>query len=88
MTVRIRSLVVSGPLFVPLSGGGTLRLSPGQMTDELPDVEVADNAKVDKLRAQGLIDVEASTPDEDEKTPPKKTTRRTAAGDGDSGGEG
>lgn len=58
MTVKIRSLLVTGPLQVPLSSGGTLRLSPGQVTEELADVEVTNNAKVDKLQAQRLIDVE------------------------------
>jgi hypothetical protein len=88
MAVRIRSLLVSGPLLVPLSSGGTLRLSPGQVTDELPDVEVANNAKVDLLRAQRLIDVEessttgkSSTDDEDgepdDESAAPKTPRRT-----------
>lgn len=57
MAVRIRSLVTSGPVLIPLSSGLTLRLSPGQVSDDLPDVEVANNAKVDKLQRQGMIDV-------------------------------
>ena len=57
MAVRIRSLVTSGPVLVPLSSGTTLRLSPGQVSDDLPDVEVANNAKVGKLQRQGMIDV-------------------------------
>jgi len=60
MAVRIRSLVTSGPVVVPLSTGTTVRLSPGQVSDDMPDVEVANNAKVDKLRRQGLIDVETA----------------------------
>lgn len=58
MAVRIRSLLISGPLMVPLSDGGSVRLSPGEVTGELPDVEVMDNAKVDKLLERRLIDVE------------------------------
>lgn len=58
MTVRIRSLLVSGPLLVPLSSGTTVRLSPGQVTDELADAEITNNAKIEKLRAQQVIDVE------------------------------
>jgi hypothetical protein len=58
MAVRIRSLLVSGPIVVPLNTGQSVRLSAGQASDELPDVEVAGNAKVDKLRRQGAIDVE------------------------------
>jgi hypothetical protein len=57
MAVRIRNLVTSGPVLVPLSSGTTVRLSPGQVSDDLPDVEVANNAKVDKLQRQGMIDV-------------------------------
>jgi len=58
MAVRIRSLLVSGPIPVPLSTGRTVRLSPGQESDEVPDVEVAGSDKVEKLRRRGLIDVE------------------------------
>lgn len=58
MAVRIRSLLVSGPLMVPLSGGGSVYLSPGEVTGELPDVDVTNNAMVDKMRARRLIDVE------------------------------
>jgi hypothetical protein len=57
MPVTIASLVASGPVLVPLSTGTTVRLSPGEVSDELPDVEVANNAKVEKLRRQGLIAV-------------------------------
>jgi hypothetical protein len=58
MGIKIKSLLASGPVVVPLNTGATVRLSPGQATQELPDVEVADNAKVEKLRRLGLIDVE------------------------------
>jgi hypothetical protein len=60
MPVKITNLAISGPVLVPLSSGRTVRLSPGQVSDEMPDVEVVDNAKVDKLRRQGLIDVETT----------------------------
>lgn len=58
MAVRIRSLLTSGPIMVPLSTGQHVRLSPGERSDELHDVEVAGNAKVDKLRRHGLVEVE------------------------------
>jgi hypothetical protein len=58
MAVKIRSLLVSGPLLVPLSSGVYVRLSPGGTTEELADVEVTNNAKVDELRDQRLIEVE------------------------------
>ncbi|MFF4897832.1 hypothetical protein [Streptomyces sp. NPDC001068] len=58
MTVRIRSLLASGPVLVPLNSGRTVRLSPGRWSAELRDTEVADNAKVDTLRRRGDIEVE------------------------------
>ncbi|WP_284750268.1 hypothetical protein [Amycolatopsis sp. RTGN1] len=59
MAVRIRSLLVSGPILVPLSTGRTVRLSPGQESDEVHDVEVAGSDKVEKLRRRGLIHLES-----------------------------
>jgi hypothetical protein len=86
MAVRIRSLLVSGPLLVPLSGGGTLRLSPGEVTDELPDVEVANNAKVDLLRAQRQIDVEeSSTTGKSSSTDKSSTTDKSSSTDDEDG---
>jgi hypothetical protein len=58
MAIRIKSLLVSGPVTVPLNSGVTVRLSPGQSSAELADVEAADNPKVDKLLARGAIEVE------------------------------
>ncbi|MFJ6079988.1 hypothetical protein ACIQI8_01205 [Streptomyces sp. NPDC092369] len=60
MTVRIRSLLTSGPIMVSLNSGRTVRLSPGRWSAELRDAEVADNAKVDKLSRRGDIEVEQS----------------------------
>lgn len=61
MATRIKSLLVTGPLVVPLNSGSTVRLSPGQSSPDLEDVEVAHNPKVDRLARQGLIEVEAVT---------------------------
>jgi hypothetical protein len=58
MAVRLTSLLVSGPIAVPLSSGGNVHLLPGQSSDVLPDVEVADNAKVDKLVRRNMLRVE------------------------------
>ncbi|GIH14157.1 hypothetical protein [Rugosimonospora africana] len=60
MGVKLRNLLASGPVVVPLNTGATVRLSPGQTSDELADVEVTDNAKVEKLRRLGLIEVETT----------------------------
>ena len=68
MAVRIWNLGTSCPILVPLASGATLRLSPGQASEEIPDVEVVDNAKVDKLRRQRLIDIETTDTDESEAT--------------------
>jgi hypothetical protein len=61
MAVTIRSLAVSGPLVVPLTSGAAVRLSPGEVSEELAEVEVADNPKVDKLLELRLLAVERTT---------------------------
>lgn len=58
MAVRLRSMLASGPMVVPLSSGRTVRLSAGQPSAELDEAEVADNQKVDDLRRRGLLAVE------------------------------
>ncbi len=58
MAVRIRSLATTGPILVPLSTGTAVRLSPGQVSPVMAPVEVANNAKVEKLRRRGLIELE------------------------------
>ena len=58
MTVRITSLLASGPITVPLLSGATLWLTPGEVSPDLPDVEVSGNAKVAALEERGLIGVE------------------------------
>lgn len=60
MAARIRSLAVAGPLLVPLSSGSHLRLSPGEVSGELADVEVT-GLKIDKLRERRLIEVESTS---------------------------
>ncbi|MDH6214276.1 hypothetical protein [Streptomyces pseudovenezuelae] len=60
MTVRIRSLLTSGPIMVSLNSGRTVRLSPGRWSAELRDAELADNAKVDRLSRRGDIELEQS----------------------------
>jgi len=70
MAVKIKNLVLSAPLSVPLSSGRTVRLSPGQVSEELPDVEVQDNAKVDKLLRQRLIDIEPTDRRRAQRPPP------------------
>jgi hypothetical protein len=57
MTVTIKNVLVSGPVAIPLTTGQWLRLSVGEESPELPDVEATGNAKVDKLRRQRLIEI-------------------------------
>jgi hypothetical protein len=61
MAARIRSLALAGPLLVPLASGGSVRLSPGEVSDELADVEVTNNPKIDKLRDRRLVVVESTS---------------------------
>ena len=41
MAITIRSLLTSGPVWVPLTTGSSARLSPGQTSGELADVVMA-----------------------------------------------
>lgn len=85
MAVRIKNLRISGPILVPLTTGTTLRLSPGQVSDEVADVEVANNATVDKLQRQGVIRVERTeetpnpSPDAAAEAAPAKSRRRPSS---------
>jgi hypothetical protein len=71
MTVKIKNSLVSGPVAIPLTNGQSLRLSPGEESRELPDIEATGNAKVDKLRRLRVIEVvvtESATGDSDAET--------------------
>jgi hypothetical protein len=48
----------STPIIVPLNSGASLRVSPGTVSDAIPEVEVKDNPKIDKLLGQRVIAVE------------------------------
>lgn len=75
MAIRIKSLLVSGPVVIPLNSGATVRLSPGQTSEELADVEVADSQKVAKLTGRGVIAVETDGADGAEAEPEDKTSK-------------
>jgi hypothetical protein len=62
MPVTITNLQSSGPLYVRLTSGRTLRLSPGQRSEAIADVEVQDNDQVGRLMGGGLVEV-AHDPD-------------------------
>jgi hypothetical protein len=79
MTVRIRSLARLGPVMVPLSSGGMLRLAPGQLVADLPDFELTDNAGVDKLVALRLVDLWVA--EEESVEPTGSDAERAGSGD-------
>ena len=80
MAVRVTSLLISRPIVVPLGSGSSLRLSPGQTSDEIPDVEVQDNPKIERLKDQGVIAVESAA------KPKPKSGQKEVAAAGDDGG--
>jgi hypothetical protein len=55
--VRIKSLVSSGPLWIKLTTGESLRLAPGAVSPERPDVVVANNDAIDSMARRGLIEI-------------------------------
>jgi hypothetical protein len=56
MMVTVENLTTR-PVLLALTSGATLRLSPGEMSAKLEDVDVQNNAKVNKLREQRVIAV-------------------------------
>jgi|tagenome__1003787_1003787.scaffolds.fasta_scaffold20530816_2 hypothetical protein len=82
MAVRLKSLLTTGPVTIPLNSGNTVRLSPGQISDELHEVEVAGNAKVEKLRQRRVVEVvtddsaPANASGEDAGTEPRTRSRK------------
>ena len=80
MPVAITNLT-SRPLLIALNSGSSLRLSPGEVADKVPDVELKNNSKIDKLvgqraiavtRPAGATDTDADTDDETGKPRPRK----------------
>jgi hypothetical protein len=87
MTVRIKNLTQQ-PLQVALTSGSSLRLSPGQSSPELHEVEVSQNAKIAKLQAQHLIAVETiQKPAEPKPAANAPEAQAEAPGPADAGGE-
>lgn len=74
MSVQIQNLT-DRPLVLMLSSGRTLHLAPAATSDELADVEVKNNAKLDRLGAQRVIAVLASA----EATPSARKAPREPA---------
>ena len=60
MRAKITNLA-SRVVFVSLNSGSTLRLSPGTSSEELADVEIKSNPKIEKLQKLRLIGVEEVT---------------------------
>jgi hypothetical protein len=55
MPFTLTSTVSSGPLLVPLTSGTVVRLSPGQVSEQLDDVEVVNQPRIEKLAQRGLL---------------------------------
>jgi hypothetical protein len=72
------SNLTSRPIIIPLNSGVHVRLSPGEASAEISDVELKDNAKVGKLEQQRAIAVKRQ--DEGDKP-------REARGGADEGGD-
>jgi hypothetical protein len=47
------------PIIVPLNSGTNLRLSPEELSSDIPDVELKDNTIIDKLQRQRTIAVQS-----------------------------
>jgi len=57
MPITIKNMTLR-PVIVPLNSGASLRLSPGEISDLVQDVELQENAKVGKLLHQRAIAIE------------------------------
>lgn len=74
MLVRLENLSAY-PVLLLLSSGETVRLSPGETSPDLPDVEVKASPKVDKLAARGVLAVH----EQPKRSSAEKATRPAAA---------
>lgn len=76
MPFTLTNTLSSGPLVIFLASGATVRLSPGQTSGELADVEVLDNPKIEKLLQRGVLEVHSSEDGVDDKAGSVATTSR------------
>jgi hypothetical protein len=90
MSIKITNLT-SRPVSISLSSGTTLRLSPGQTSGKLRDVEIENNPKIDKLQEQRMIEVTQTqqnkaeavqTQGEHAEAKVEKSTRQAGEGEG------
>jgi hypothetical protein len=56
MPLRLENLT-SNPVHLVLASGETLRISPGSVSEEVPDVEITGSANVDRLVTRGVLAV-------------------------------
>jgi hypothetical protein len=75
MSVRITNLT-NRPVIFSLSSGTTLHLSPRATSSDLPDVEIKNNAKVEKLQRQFIISVDQDASPQAPEAPAENTTTR------------
>jgi hypothetical protein len=60
MSIRITSLVSSGPVWITLTSGAEMRLAPGATSAEYPDVDVKNNPSIESMVSSGLIKVDSA----------------------------
>ena len=76
--IKIENLTTR-PVLLALSSGITVRLSPGDMSLELEDVEVQNNPKINKLRQQRVIAIHLPEAEQPVPAKPKPAKSREAS---------
>jgi hypothetical protein len=77
MSVTIKNLT-SRSLFVPLNSGTNLRLSPGEVSEEVHAMELKENSKIEKLKRQRAIAIELRKEEEGGAKQAEKTAETKA----------
>jgi hypothetical protein len=78
MPVTITNLSPA-PILIPLNSGGAIRVSPGTASGAIPDVDVKDNAKIEKLLSRRVISVEVRSEGEADASADAETEGRPRA---------
>lgn len=76
MPVYLRNLA-KYPLCLQFGSGYTLILSPGEMSDEIPDAEIMDHVKITKLSEQGLLEILTAKPEAAREKNPKTHRKKS-----------
>jgi hypothetical protein len=71
MPMRLENLS-STPVHLVLASGDTLRISPGSVSEKVPDVEVTGSANVERLVDRGVIAVRGQANVQRSPAPPRR----------------